>query len=78
MAGHAAQDRLDPRLHQQALALAFQLVQNIADHGFGVDLAEDRRRFAHGNGVPTEGFDPEAEFGEVVRHAQDRCAVRRA
>jgi hypothetical protein len=49
VAGHAAEDRVDPGLQRGGRPRVVQLVEDVAQDRLGVDLAEDRRGFAHGD-----------------------------
>jgi hypothetical protein len=44
-----------------------QFVQDVAHQGRGVDLAQNRRGFAHRHGIAAEGFHHQPQPGKVGR-----------
>jgi hypothetical protein len=51
-----------------------QFVEDVAQDRLGIDGAEDRGGFTHGEGAGAEGFDDEAERLQFLRHLQQRSA----
>ncbi len=71
--GNAGQDRLDPGLHGLAAAQIREFVQDVADHRLGIDLAQNRRGFAHRDGPTAKGFNGQAQSGQVAGDLHQLC-----
>ena len=75
MTRHRGQHRIDPRLQPVGCALIGQIVQNVADQRAGVQLADQRRGFAHGDGATAKGLDHQTKGGQIIGDVQDAGGV---
>jgi len=65
VAGECAADLLDLLLERQVIAHLGQLVGEVAHQTLDIDLAQDRRRFAHHHGTQAKRLEHQAHVGQL-------------
>ena len=58
------------RLHQLALTLIGEFIQNVADHCLGIDLAQNGGRFSHSHGAAAKGLNAQSQLGKIIGNLQ--------
>ena len=71
-----AQNGIDPRAENAAVAAIGQLVEDVFQECVAIHLPEDRRRLPHGDGARPERFQNEAQSRQLLHHFQNTPRLR--